>query len=137
MQPSATVAAASALSVGLLWALCSGSVPGAIAGEPDGRPSPALRLLARATAEDRTRLDALTVQHFAPLLFGLRDVLATALPALSADAKQRRFRLAVDAGLTALVGDEAARMRADGEAAFAAFTRDVARFVAGALEAPE
>ena len=103
----------------------------------DGPPTPSLRLLARAVSEDRPHLDALTVQHFAPLLFGLRDVLSTALPALSAETKQRRFRLAVDAAVTSLAGDEATRAWHEGAPAFETFTRDLTTFLAGALEAAE
>lgn len=103
----------------------------------DGSPEPALRLLARAVCEHRGRLDALTIQHFAPMLFGLRDVLKAALPALSPESKQRRFRMAVDAAVTALAGDEATGARAEGDAAFASYTRDLTTFLAGALDAPE
>ncbi|MEM9177404.1 MAG: TetR family transcriptional regulator [Myxococcota bacterium] len=101
-----------------------------------GGPEPALRLLARAVAEDRARLDALTVQHFAPMLFGLRDVLASALPSLSGEAKQRRFRLAVDAAVTTLAGDEATRVRATSAEAFDGFAHELTTFLAGALDAP-
>ncbi len=102
----------------------------------DGRAEPALGLLARAVSEDRDRLDALTIQHFAPMLFGLREVLATALPALSAGSKQRRFQLAADAALTLLTGEEAARARRTGRAVFEAFTLELTTFLAGALDAP-
>jgi len=103
----------------------------------DGAPTPSLRLLARAVSEDRPHLDALTIQHFAPLLFGLRDVLSTALPALSAETKQRRFRLAADTAVTALAGHAATLARSEGKAAFDTFSRDLTAFLAGALEAAE
>ena len=95
-----------------------------------------LRLLARAHAEHRERLDALVVQHFGSLLFSLRDVLASALPGLTADVKQHRFRLAADAALTLLVGDAAATARAAGEDASERHARELQTFLAGALDAP-
>ena len=105
--------------------------------DEDFGPAPALRLLARALAEDRTRLDRLTVQHFPPMLFALRDVLSTALPALSARAKQRRFRFAVDAAVTTLAGDEATASYAAGPESFGDFVHDLTAFLAGALDAAE
>lgn len=95
-----------------------------------------LRLLARASAEHRERLDRLTVKHFAPMLFGLRDALASALPALAPGIKQRRFRFAADQALATAAGHEAALARAEGRAALEALGRELTAFLAGALEAP-
>jgi len=104
--------------------------------EPAPAPEAELRLLARALSEHRPRLDALAAQHFAPMLFGLRDVLATALPGLSAEPKQRRFRFAADTALALLVGDDAAAARSADEAATKAYLHDLTTFLAGALDAP-
>ncbi|MBB82322.1 MAG: hypothetical protein CL931_00745 [Deltaproteobacteria bacterium] len=103
----------------------------------EGGPAPSLRLLSRAIAEDRARVDALTAQHFPPLLFGLRDVLATALPALSAETKQRRFRFAVDAAISTLAGEDATQACTAGPAAFRHFLHDLTTFLAGALDTAE
>ena len=119
-----------------LAALCVTPIA-ALPRESDGGPAPALRLFARAISEDRIRLDALTAQHFAPMLFALRDVLATALPALSREAKERRFQFAADAAVTALAGDEATRANVGGSTAFDAYAHDLTKFLAGALDAPE
>ena len=92
-----------------------------------GDAAAALRLLARATAESAERLETLTLRHFAPSLFALRDVLSRALPALGPDTKRRRFEIAVRTALVTLASGPVSEDA----------TAPLERFLAAGLDGPE
>lgn len=100
------------------------------------RATTALRLLARAFADHRPLVQDLTLKHFGPLMYGLGDLLGSALPELPEPIKHRRTRFCVLAAIETLSGPEMESARAAGPAARAALEADLMAFLAGGLAAP-